>query len=62
MSKNIYIVIECTRVRGNSIISKCVRAFENVDAADKFYLASTEEIKDLPGIWFEIQKCELVDD
>lgn len=59
MNKDIYVVIECSRCIGGSIVSKCMRAFENEEDANEYYFALVGKNKDVCGMWFEIQKCEL---
>lgn len=58
MSKYIYIVNEYNHVYDNTV-SKCVRAFENIEDANKYFSTLIEENKDAGGVWFDIQRCEL---
>ena len=58
MSKYIYIVNEYNHVYDYTV-SKCVRAFENIEDAKKYFSTLIEENKDKVGGWFDIQRCEL---
>ena len=58
MSRYIYIVNEYNRVYDYTV-SKCVRAFDNIEDANKYFSTLIEENKDNVGGWFDIQRCEL---
>ena len=58
MSKNIYIINEHTRLQ-DTTVSRCVRAFENIEDANKHFSSLNEEISNESGVWFDIQLCKL---
>ena len=58
MSKYIYIVNEYNRVYDYTV-SKCVRAFDNIEDATKYFSTLIEENKDKVGWCSDIQRCEL---
>lgn len=58
MSKYIYIINEHTRLQ-DTTASRCVRAFENLEDANKHFSFLNDETSDKSGVWFDIQLCEL---